>query len=385
MRRQNIIIFSSGKNRAIAHAVARSLDASACKPVVWDEFFRKIYGDEYSLTKHYALFPFLIKKIPSFDYAIIIAGDDDTMQKNGASGERYVTAWDNVIFELGLSSMALGDKRVVMVRHRSVRLIDDLRGFGGTAQLRIKSGEIGYEDTLLSAGNTQINVFDYESEGDIPTIGRQVSGYVRETCDSYSPVVVGAACSTAIGYKDNFLIPLIKSFRSLADVGQVRGPEEDRMAFYDLLRDGTNVEIRLLMPYAETRTRFPEALEDPCGFLARRVYVAEGMCPDCKVLGNSRSISFCCRVEGPRVVIYDLPTTLLASQRTASRILEIEADDAIERGHLDRLMDKEIDQFEATLRRFLPADGEGRLYASTEDAHGRRYSFVFRDLLDYVR
>lgn len=225
----------------------------------------------------------------------------------------------------------------------------------------------------------------FESEGDIPTIGRQVSDYVRETCDSYSPVVVGAACSTAIGYKDNFLIPLIKSFRSLADVGQVRGPEEDRMAFYDLLRDGTNVEIRLLMPYAETRARFPEALEDPRGFLARRVYVAEGMCPDCKVLGNSRSISFCCRVEGPRVVIYDLPTTLLASQRTASRILEIEADDAIERGHLDRLMDKEIDQFEATLRRFLPADGEGRLYASTEDAHGRRYSFVFRDLLDYVR
>lgn len=99
MRCQNVIIFSSGKNRAIAHAVASSLDVSACKPVVWDEFFRKIYGDEYSLTKHYALFPFLIKKIPSFDYAIIIAGDDDTMRKNGESGERYVTARDNVIFE----------------------------------------------------------------------------------------------------------------------------------------------------------------------------------------------------------------------------------------------------------------------------------------------
>ena len=82
MRLQNVIIFSSGKNKRVAHEIARGLDGDVCKAVVWDEFFNKIYGEEYTLTKSYALFPFLIKKIPSFDYAIIVAGDDDRMRTN---------------------------------------------------------------------------------------------------------------------------------------------------------------------------------------------------------------------------------------------------------------------------------------------------------------
>lgn len=150
MRQQNVIIFSSGKNKCVAHAIAWGLDGGVCKAVVWDEFFNKIYGDEYMLTKSYALFPFLMKKIPSFDYAIIVAGDDDRMRKNDADGQEFVTARDNVIFELGLCSMALGDKRVNIVRHEDVRLIDDLRGYDGEeAQRLIRDGEIGrFRNTL---------------------------------------------------------------------------------------------------------------------------------------------------------------------------------------------------------------------------------------------
>ena len=77
MRQQNIIVFSSGKNKHVAHEIALGLDGVVCSTVVWDEFFNKIYGEEYSLTKSYALFPFLVKKRPPFDYAIIVAGDDD--------------------------------------------------------------------------------------------------------------------------------------------------------------------------------------------------------------------------------------------------------------------------------------------------------------------
>ena len=82
MRQQNVIIFSSRKNKRVAHEIARGLAGDICRAVVWDEFFNKIYGEEYTLTKSYALFPFLIKKIPSFDYAIIVAGDDDRMRHN---------------------------------------------------------------------------------------------------------------------------------------------------------------------------------------------------------------------------------------------------------------------------------------------------------------
>lgn len=94
MRQQNVIIFSSGKNKRVAHEIAWGLDGGVCKAVVWDEFFNKIYGEEYTFTKSYALFPFLVKKIPSFDYAIIVAGDDDRMRKNDAGGHEYVTARD---------------------------------------------------------------------------------------------------------------------------------------------------------------------------------------------------------------------------------------------------------------------------------------------------
>ena len=49
MRQQNVIIFSSGKNKHIAHEIARGLDGDVCKAVVWDEFFNRIYGEEYTL------------------------------------------------------------------------------------------------------------------------------------------------------------------------------------------------------------------------------------------------------------------------------------------------------------------------------------------------
>ena len=39
MRQQNGIIFSSGKNKRVAHEIARGLDGGVCKVVVWDEFF----------------------------------------------------------------------------------------------------------------------------------------------------------------------------------------------------------------------------------------------------------------------------------------------------------------------------------------------------------
>ena len=49
MLSQNGIIFSSGKNKDVAHEIAR--DCGVCKAVVWDEFFNKLFGDEYTLTE----------------------------------------------------------------------------------------------------------------------------------------------------------------------------------------------------------------------------------------------------------------------------------------------------------------------------------------------
>ena len=370
MRQQNVIVFSSGKNKRVAHEVARGLDCGVCRAVVWDEFFNKIYGDEYTLTKSYALFPFLVKKIPSFDYAIIVAGDDDKMQKNGANGQEFVTARDNVIFELGLCSMALGDKRVIIVHHEDVRLIDDLRGYGESAQQRIREGSIGFEDTVLSSGNVQLKTFDYNADSDFALIAKGISSYIRETRETYSPVVVGAACSTALGYKDNFLMAFSKAVEKtdFSVPGSAMYGDVDAPWLREILSRPTNVELHILLPTIEATERHPQLLSQTRLFLGEHFYGRYGAMPYCKIRDAARTIGFCCKVVGSRLIVLDLPTTLLASQRTAQKVLDIKADDAIEKDHLSRILAKEIDLFRHTLAQFLLPGGNGTYYATASDA-----------------
>lgn len=370
MRSQNVIIFSSGKNKCVAHEIARGLDGDVCKAVVWDEFFNKIYGAEYTLTKSYALFPFLIKKIPSFDYAIIIAGDDDRMRKNGEDGHEYVTARDNVIFELGLCAMALGEKRVIIVHHKDVRLIDDLRGYGEEAQRRICEGEIGLEDTVLSSSNVQLKTFDYGAESDFGEIARQIGDYIRETCDSYSPIVVGAACSTALGYRDNFLMAFSKAVEKtdFTVPGSAMCGGKDAPWLREALAHPENVEIHVLLPSMESVEKHPEVLSNTRAFLGEHLYGQHGTFADCKIMDSARTIGFCCKPVNGRLHVIDMPTTLLASQKTAQKILDIKADDAIEKDHLSRLLAKEIDLFRNTLAQFLIKGKNGSYHAATTDA-----------------
>lgn len=370
MRQQNVIVFSSGKNKRVAHEIARGLGGDVCRAVVWDEFFNKIYGEEYSLTKSYALFPFLVKKIPSFDYAVIVAGDDDRMRKNGAGGREYVTARDNVIFELGLCAMALGDKRVIIVHHKDVRLIDDLRGYGEAAQRRIRSGEIGFEDTVLASSNVQLKTFDYGPDSSFAEIAQQICDYIRETRDSYSPVVVGAACSTALGYRDNFLMAFFKAVEKtdFSIPGSAMCGGQDALWLREALSHPENVEIHVLLPSMESVEKHPEALSDTRAFLGEHLYGRHGTFADCRIVDPARTIGFCCRPVDGRLHVIDMPTTLLASQKTAQKILDIKADDAIEKDHLSRLLAKEIDLFRNTLAQFLVPGKNGAYHTTSANA-----------------
>lgn len=382
MRQQNVIIFSSRKNKRVAHEIARGLAGDICRAVVWDEFFNKIYGEEYTLTKSYALFPFLIKKIPSFDYAIIVAGDDDRMRKNGEGGREYVTARDNVIFELGLCAMALGDKRVIIVHHKDVRLIDDLRGYGEEAQRRICEGEIGLEDTVLSSSNVQLKTFDYGAESDFGEIARRIGDYIRETCDSYSPVVVGAACATALGYRDNFLMAFSKAVEKtdFTVPGSAMCGGKDAPWLREALSHPENVEIHVLLPSMESVEKHPEVLSNTRAFLGEHLYGQNGTFADCKIMDPARTIGFCCKSMNGRLHVIDMPTTLLASQKTAQKILDIKADDAIEKDHLSRLLAKEIDLFRNTLAQFLIKGKEGGCHATAADAMSDANTILIDDI-----
>ncbi len=75
-----------------------------------------------------------------------------------------------------------------------------------------------------------------------------------------------------------------------------------------------------------------------------------------------------CKPTGGWLQVIDLPTTLLASQKTAQKILDIKADDAIEKDHLSRLLAKEIDLFRNTLVQFLVNGKNGSYHATVTDA-----------------
>lgn len=389
MRQQNVIVFSSGRNKRIAHEISRGLDSAVCRAVVWDEFFNKIYGEEYTITKSYALFPFLVKKIPSFDYAIIVAGDDDRMRKNSGEGREYVTARDNVIFELGLCSMALGDKRVIIVHHEDVRLIDDLRGYGAAAQQKIRDGVLGFEDTVLSSSNVQLKTFDYNAESDLSLIAKAISDYIRSTREAYSPVVVGAACSTALGYKDNFLMAFSKAVENVdfSSPGSAMYGNDDAPWLREILSCPEAVELHVLLPSMNSVESNPRLLSDTRAFLAEHLYGQRGTFADCKIRDVTRTIVFCCKLVDGKLIVLDLPTTLLASQRTAQKVLDIKADDAIEQEHLSRILAKEIDLFRYTLRQFLLPGKEGAYHVTDGDVKtGANRIFIDEiNIDDYIR
>lgn len=383
MRKQNVIIFSSGKSKDIAHKVARHLNSgkgeAVTNAVVWDEFFDKIYGDDYSLNKSYALFPFLLKKIPSFDYAIIVAGADDRMRKNDSDGQEFITTRDNVIFELGLCSMALGEKRVIILHHEGVRLIDDLRGYSDEAQKAMSC-----EDTVLSSSNAQLKTIDYNEDTDFALLAKEITSYILRTYDDYSPVVVGAACSTALGYMENFLSSFSNNVKKTnfeePNSATVDGKDSPKLRY--LLSQPEKVEIHVLLPSLEAVENNPLLLSDTRAFLSQNLYGKNGTLVDCKINCGGRPIGFCCKLLENKVIVIDLPTTLLASKKTAQKVLDIKADDAIEKDHLSRILAKEIDQFRCTMEKFLFHGKNGVYHLTAEDAQ-RGINTIFIDEISF--
>ena len=141
MRKQNVIIFSSFKSLEIVRRLCAELNKSnRVNAINWNSYFEAVYTKEYSEQKSYPLFCFLTKRIPSFDFAIVVAGKDDMLppedRKNPQDEYRMR---DNVIFELGMCCMALGESRVILLRHKNVRLFADLRGNTADQHFQIRN------------------------------------------------------------------------------------------------------------------------------------------------------------------------------------------------------------------------------------------------------
>ena len=146
----------------------------------------------------------------------------------------YKTMRDNVLFEIGLCSMAFVMDRVILLADEDLHLPEDLYGLNSRLALR--------RIPLTT-----------ESEEDIRQMLDQVQGHILSNRMIYSPVVIGASASTASGYVTNFVFRCLECiFDGFTDVqtGDQIVPSPDKLdmeitmtPYYTIEIDGVTTTI----------------------------------------------------------------------------------------------------------------------------------------------
>ncbi|MBO4647095.1 MAG: nucleotide-binding protein [Lentisphaeria bacterium] len=369
MRKQNVIVFSSFKSLEAARNLAGCLNNfSDIDVVCWDDYFKSVYGEKYSERKSYPLFRFLTKRVPSFDFAVVLAGRDDTVIKNEYAIRQngrlnddaaqkaetvYAGMRDNVIFELGMCCMALGESRVILLQQENVRLFADLRGLNDDQQKKC-GDDNKYHSTELTIDNIQLKAFEYSDDRNITAVVPNIVKYIEEKSNDYAPVVVGASCSTAQGYLSNFIDSLEKGFKACLahesdDILHVPGLSPEHV------REIRRIEIHVLVPNLKA-CKTEKAILSDAKAASGKLYNSR----DCNIITSctirvpeQRPVSFAGKLKGSTLLVIDVPTTIQSSYKTAEAILHIKDDSSFGKGDYDRYISKELSMFNSTLRKIL--------------------------------
>lgn len=313
--KHNIILFSSGvsEENGLVAFVTEELQARGFCCHCWRDLFRSS-NDPNSI----ALLPMLIKKIPTFDFALLICEGHDrsVFLRNGTQTE-YKTMRDNVLFEIGLCSMALGLERVILLADEDLHIPEDLYGLHSQLALR---------RITLQTGNPE----------EICRMLDEVEAHILSKEMVYSPVVIGASASTASGYVTNFVfrcLDCIFDGFTDAETGEWIVPDAQRM------------EMEIIIPYRFTANTSRVARE-------RQKQMSRGIISNAR----RRNLEFNYLREEDRIIVRDYPTTLVTSYSTARTILKLRADDTADPMAEQRFVAKELNLFEAALHALLDQD-----------------------------
>ncbi len=319
MRRINIVLFSSGESErnGMLDDVINGLTKKGYNTFCW----RDLFGNANN-TDNVALLPTLIKKIPTFDFAVLIGeGHDTSVLVRNKEEFTYKTMRDNVLFEIGLCSMALGLSKVILLSESDVRLPDDLVGLNG--KLAIK--HIIWNDKSITEIDKHIknNLGHFKLD---KKVFDDIDLYINDNKLVTSPVVIGAAASTAVGYATNFIIRLLESVEDgFTCEGNFIDPDLE------------NIFMHIIVPLeSETYNIKEQGLKE--GIIKK---------------ARHREISFKFKKVDNNIHIYDYPSSIVTSYDTAKMILDIEADEKYDMKAKERFYQKELDLFEATLRNIL--------------------------------
>lgn len=337
MRSQNIVLFSSGisERNGILIYVKQALENQGYTCSYWRELFK-----DANDVQNIALLPMLIKKIPTFDFALLICeGHDVTNMIRNGKVEHIFTMRDNVLFEIGLCVMALGLNRVILLTDGSVRLPEDLQGVGNNAAIKVVSYISGRKESYEEAANQTVDYLqDITHRLQNPQIMDQligdISDHINTNINKLYPTVIGAAVSTANGYMSNFILRTLEK----CDKGLILDDAPDTLTYFD----DSKVFMHIILP-------MEYSLETPARSRARMQSLSVGTSPSARF----RQAEFRYRIQGDELHIYDFPTTLVTGYQTARIILAINADDHNDTEAERRFNAKELDLFENALRSFM--------------------------------
>lgn len=308
--RKQIVIFSSGEQKDTITQLANVLNQYDCQCTLWMELFTRQKEED-----KFALLPALLKKIPTFDFAIILATPDEKIKRQRKEVvEEYVGMRDNVIFEIGLCTMALGCNRTIILQHKDVYLFDDLIGVSG----------IHSSSNFLSASALGVKCFTYNDEDNLKELFDDIAQYIDIEQQEYSPIIIGAACSTAIGYFNMFI---------------------NRMS--SLLTDYPFEGMKKLL------IMVPEYITNTINKDIDEYYIAHDYKKINITTKEGRNISTYSKTEGDTMIICDIPTSIGASYQTIQKILSVDASDIHDSNAEYRFLKKEANLFYLTLKKLL--------------------------------
>ena len=330
MRTQNIVIFSSGisESNGILQHLKDNLESMGCHCQDWRDLF-----EEARDVHNISVLPMLIKKIPSFDFGILIAeGHDITVMKRKEDALTMQTMRDNVLFEIGLCVMALGIERTILLSDGHVRLPEDLQGKRRQPALPV----VIYDSTsYLSAAQEVTALIQNEVAH---SAASSIRDYIEVARNSLSPTIVGAAVASANAYVSNFILRLLEQI----DKGVLLEEGKEQLTCIP----DNKVYVHIILPELYR-------LDTPSCAQAKLRELKKGVAP----FARFRNVEFYYRLDQGELHIIDYPTNLASSYHTARLILHMDADDKRYDTRAEyRFNAKELDLYESALRTLLCED-----------------------------
>jgi hypothetical protein len=318
-RTPTLFLASSKESLSIAEAVKTWFEAKNIEVTIWSE-------DVFKVNRSYL--ETLLNRSMFYDYLVaIFSSDDEALIRE----EYQVVTRDNVIFEFGLFLGRLGINRTFMLLEDGVSLFSDWDG--------IKPAKFKRRDNMVSAVGVGCQQIMQEMQ-----VAQKVKHF------SMLP-----STSLAVGYYYNFLQRVYEAFER-SDVFTI-SERNEKGEYVDV----ATYPIRDRYPVIEVRipNNLAELEHDT---IKRRTQAFNQV----RVNAMTRAFPFYIEAEldaNGLPQLFDMPTTLLASYKTIQEIFT--ADFLARENNLGHIMDKEIDNFEKSLRLLMPSGFEREYFRFT--------------------